>query len=202
MIEAVIAPITPIPPIAVFGLAKQYGHIIFDGGEHYIKQTIRNRYHILSANGVLSLSSNIKGLHGMNTPTKDVRLDLEKPWQRTHIRALKAAYRSSPFFDHYEKQIGALINDPGQTLLEFFTKSMPMLQEMSKVDFTFEIMNTYQEGTYSVDLRKRIKKPEDLDSLYRPKPYVQVFSDRFPFSSNLSVLDLIFNVGPGSANYL
>jgi len=32
----------------------------------------------------------------------------------------------------------------------------------------------------------------------QPVPYTQVFENKFPFIPNLSVLDLLFNTGPGA----
>jgi hypothetical protein len=38
------------------------------------------------------------------------------------------------------------------------------------------------------------------ESAYIPKPYMQVFGDTF--IPNLSIIDLIFNLGPEAAGYL
>ena len=43
---------------------------------------------------------------------------------------------------------------------------------------------------------------EDKYNLKFTKPYLQVFSNKIEFEPNLSVLDLIFNVGPQSINHL
>ncbi|MBK6966559.1 MAG: WbqC family protein [Bacteroidales bacterium] len=34
------------------------------------------------------------------------------------------------------------------------------------------------------------------------EPYIQVFSDRHEFLPNLSILDLLFNLGPDTGDYL
>ena len=41
-----------------------------------------------------------------------------------------------------------------------------------------------------------------LSSLGLERPYFQVFADRFGFTPNLSVLDLLFNEGPDSILWL
>jgi hypothetical protein len=46
------------------------------------------------------------------------------------------------------------------------------------------------------------KDQADLDPGFQPEAYHQVFSDRLGFQSNLSILDLIFNMGPDALSYL
>jgi hypothetical protein len=48
-----------------------------------------------------------------------------------------------------------------------------------------------------IDMRK--KRP---DTEFRPKPYIQVFSDRIPFAPNLSIFDLVMCEGRGALDYL
>ena len=43
------------------------------------------------------------------------------------------------------------------------------------------------------------KKPFPTDGM---SPYYQVFADRMPFTPNLSVVDLLMNIGPEAKNYL
>ena len=55
------------------------------------------------------------------------------------------------------------------------------------------------------DLRERIhpKRHNDvLSELGLEKPYFQVFSQKYGFLSDLSVMDLLFNEGPDSILYL
>ena len=46
------------------------------------------------------------------------------------------------------------------------------------------------------------KEQAVADPGFHPLEYHQVFSDRIPFRPNLSILDLIFNEGPGTVTYL
>lgn len=43
---------------------------------------------------------------------------------------------------------------------------------------------------------------EEIAPWYMPVEYTQVFEDKFPFIPGLSILDLLFCVGPGALGYL
>ena len=51
------------------------------------------------------------------------------------------------------------------------------------------------------DLREVFSPKKPIDSRLFPT-YYQVFSEKFPFAPDLSVLDLIFNEGPEAIDYL
>jgi hypothetical protein len=55
-----------------------------------------------------------------------------------------------------------------------------------------------------IDLRNHFHakgNPRENELIFTKK-YYQVFAEKFSFVPNLSVLDLLFNVGPISADYL
>lgn len=56
-------------------------------------------------------------------------------------------------------------------------------------------------GAYpAVDLRECIhpKHPWEADKEFTPKDYYQVFKDKHGFIANMSIVDLLFNMGPES----
>ena len=55
-----------------------------------------------------------------------------------------------------------------------------------------------------IDSRKWIHPKVDYrkDPYFSPRPYPQVFTERFQFKANLSILDMIFNLGPESRENL
>ncbi len=198
----VVVPISPIPPIAFFKLGLTHGNLVVDGKEHYVKQTIRNRYHILTANGIIGLTMNVKSQNGERLSTENIGIDHGKPWVRTHLRAIESAYRSSPYFEHYFPEVSAILESQSETLGSLFESSFPKWQKLLKTSFDWSFSERYIEESAKYDLRIRAKSPLDFPNSLHSKPYIQVFSDRFDFASNLSIIDLLFNLGPEANSYL
>ncbi|HKL02594.1 MAG TPA: WbqC family protein [Cryomorphaceae bacterium] len=200
--DSIVAPLMCIPPIGFFIEAKKANSVIIDAGEHYVKQTIRNRYHILSANGVLALSIPVIGQEGAKVPTGQIIIDYSKDWQRNHLRTVDAAYRSSPFYDYYADTFREILLSGSVSLRDFAEKSLKTWVDLLELEFEWNVNDRYSEGSYSLDLRGRIKQPGDFPTDRDWKPYVQVFADRFAFQENLSVLDILFNLGPEAGSLI
>lgn len=200
--STLVAPIICIPPIGYFAKAAVAKEVIIDAGENYVKQSIRNRYHILSANGVLTLSIPVISQGGEKIPTGDIKIDYSKEWQRNHLRAINAAYRSAPFYDYYAGAVTELIESGAESLREFAEKSAAICDEWLGYEISRKVENAFQEGDFDCDLRLKIKRPEDFPGKPEFKTYVQVFADRFEFQPNLSILDLIFNLGPEAGYFI
>ena len=61
--------------------------------------------------------------------------------------------------------------------------------------------NTMPEVECADDFRELISSKRDYreaDKAFFPKPYYQVFDQKLGFLPNLSVIDLLFNMGPES----
>ena len=196
-----IAPISIVPPIALLKSACTSGELLIEWHENYQKQTIRNRYHILSPNGIQTLSIGIVGQKGQKIATPQVEIDHEKNWKRDHIRSIKTAYGSAPFFDFYMDQIEELLSYSADNMEMFHRKSLQMWFELLEISPEVHYTESFEFAYAGLDFRRGIKSNTDTLGVILP-PYVQVFNDRFEFIPNLSVVDLLFNLGPESGAYL
>ncbi len=187
------------PPISY--VAKFFGNdVIIDIHEHYIKQTYRNRCEILAANGSLFLSVPVsKG--SLHKPcSKDILIDYSKPWQKIHWRSIESAYNNSPFFLYYKDQVEEcvfsnhkFVSDLNQQILEMIFKQLQL-----KIDVRYS-ENYIDPGTDD-DFRNSIS-PKNKSGIGFSF-YQQVFSEKHGFQSDLSILDLLFNMGPDAKEYL
>lgn len=182
-------------------------HVVFDdviieGHENFIKQTYRNRCRILGPNGTLDLSVPLIKNSGQKTPIQEVLIDNSQNWQALHLRSLESAYRSAPFYEYYFPYIEEFFTQPQTELFNLNQRIIHMLVKLLRVSSSLIVSKEYLE-----DLGGR----RDLRSLIHPKKeswnenwlmYNQVFEGKFGFTPDLTILDLIFNLGPDAKIYL
>lgn len=177
--------------------------MIWEVEDNFQKQTYRNRAYICTDRGNLMLNIPIKhvGKNLGRQKYKEVQIENDYNWQRQHWRTLQTAYRTSPFFEYYEDEIAPLYERTYDTLLDYNLESIAIVCECLQIE-----MPKLQTEKYLVepadinDLRflVRAKKETNFDF----PQYNQVFGDRHGFLKNRSVLDLLFNEGPGAVTYL
>jgi hypothetical protein len=168
--------------------------VVFDLHERYVKQTLRNRIYILSANGVQPLSIPVVRTKGSRSSSLDVFCDDSTAWRLQHVKSLQAAYASSPYFEHYEQEVRAILLDTQLTrLMDFNLAFHQVICSWLGLDFRTEF--TLQEA-YSAEVEEYKAKYSLRNSEYEGQKYTQVFSQNGSFESDLSILDAIFNLGP------
>jgi hypothetical protein len=190
-----------LPPVEYFSLIKDADEILVEREENYLKQTYRNRCYILSANGSHSLSVPVflGSIH--KTPVKEIRIDYSKRWQQVHLRAVIASYRASPFFEFYFEEIEKCILKNHEFLMDLntsLTKAiMDILGIKKSISYTGSFLppgSTDNDFRYSISPKKK--------SGFTAKEYTQVFNHISGFSPGMSIIDLMFNMGPESGFYL
>ena len=168
--------------------------------ETYHKQTYRNRCRVMTANGVESLSVPVVKVNGNHTMTKDVAISTIEPWQHIHSRCLESAYKASPYFDHYYDYLRPVFEGHFERLIDLNDAALKAVLKMLKVNKEIVHTTDYVRETEN-DLREAFSPKWHADASLFPT-YYQVFSERFPFAPDLSVLDLVFNEGLEARDYL
>lgn len=176
--------------------------VVFDIHEHYVKRSFRNRACILGANGLLQLSIPLESGKSQHSAFKDVRISYKEDWQKHHWQSLLSAYSRSPYFEYYEHHFLPLYEKKPSFLLDWNLDLFRLLQNLLKQEIKFELSAIYKkkENCKETDCRNLIL-PRNIN--YESFPaYTQVFSDRMPFVEDLSILDLLFNTGNRSVDFL
>ena len=164
------------------------------------KQTYRNRCRVMTANGVESMTVPVVKVHGNHTMTKDIIISPVEPWQHIHSRCLESAYKAAPYFDHYYDYLCPIFEGHFERLIDLNDAALNAILKMLKVKKEIVHTTDYVREAEN-DLREAFNPKKAIENNSFPE-YYQVFSTKFPFAADLSVLDLVFNEGPEATNYL
>ena len=176
--------------------------ITFEIEDNFQKQTNRNRTYIYSPNGIQMLNIPIKHSKLSHQKTKDIQIETDFDWQKQHFKSLEAAYRSSPFFEYFEDDILTVFQKKHKFLLDLNFETLDIVSKCLRTKFDFETTTEYfheVDPNEFLDFRFLANGKKD-DSVF--ESYPQVFDDKHGFINNLSVLDLLFNEGKYTMDYL
>ena len=178
----------------------QSGACVFEICDSYQKQTYRNRCYIYGANGKLSLNIPVHYTQKNRQSTKEIQIENSSKWQSTHWKSIESAYKTSPFFEFYEDELKILFENPQEFLLDFNFECIAVINSC----IGFEPVITYTEQFCKTNLESdyRFMVNARKESKIETKPYIQVFQEKHGLIMNLSILDLLFNEGPNTINYL
>ncbi len=190
-----------LAPIQYYAHLYAAHEAIEDRGEHYVKQTYRNRCYIATPTGAQPLTLPIVRDGAVHTAVRDIRLSDHGKWQHLHWTALTSAYESSPYFEYYADDFRPLYEQHFDFLVDFNDALRQTVLSLLNLDKNITPSNEYVTSTPEMtDLRSVISPKQSLeaDTAFRPTPYYQVFKERTGFIPNLSIADLLFNMGPES----
>ena len=190
-----------LPPVSFFMKASHCNGILIEQHENYNRQTYRNRCRIPGPNGILTLSIPVRHQSGQKIPIREVLIDNREAWQRQHWRSITSAYNKSPFFLFYMDSFCQFYEDPAENLFDFNMGLLHLCLNLLKfnTDITFT-QKFKEEGKYPNDYRFKLSPKKDPP--FALPVYPQVFSERYPFAPDMSIIDLLFNEGPLAANLL
>lgn len=187
-----------IPPYAgniqYYSLFAHSKEVLLEKNAHYVKQTYRNRCQILTANGVMNLTIPVEKVSGEKMLDKDVKIS-PTDWQRVHWTAIESAYNNSPFFLYYEDDIRPMYDKKYDFLLDFNLELQEKLVSLLGLTTEFKLTENYIDS-YANDLREVLSPKYKGDyPNFNPESYYQVFKEKYGFVENLSIYDLLFNMG-------
>lgn len=201
-IECPVFPTAYFPPLSYFTELIQYDCVMIEVKETYPKQTLRNRCSILTSNGPNNLSVPVTRPGGNHSTTESIQIFQAERWQIRHLRALEAAYKSSPYFDHYIHHFEPVFHQKFETLIELNALIYQIIGKLLKISTSVKCTDHFQKSLENQTDKRNYFDSKPISPGIFFEPYTQVFSDRFRFEPNLSILDLIFNLGPESREYL
>ncbi|PWH86388.1 WbqC family protein [Brumimicrobium oceani] len=185
--------------IPYFQSIAKNSEMVIDVHEHYKKQTWRNRTQILESNGPMYLSVPVMRPLGSKSPVKDIVISHDTNWRKDHWKAIQSSYQHAPYFFYYGSQIKELIYQEEESLSQFNLNILKQLLIWLDLEIKVSFSEDYITPEGPKDFRIALDKKQFHQ---KQEKYIQVFSDKYPFSPNLSIIDLLMNEGPLARNYI
>ena len=194
-------------PVQWYQKLNRYDAVVVEQYDNFLKQTYRNRCIIATANGTQALTIPVEKGDTDKCLIRDVRISDHGNWRRLHWNALATAYGDSPFFDYYVDDLRPFYEQRFAFLLDFNmqmtakAKLCELLDITPNISLSEEYVKDVESGVD--DFREVIRPKHPMpDADFIPKPYYQVYAQRHGFIPNLSILDLLFNMGNEALFYL
>ena len=216
-----LLPTSYLPPVSYLALLIGRSGATVEVCETFPKQTHRNRCEILTSNGIMRLSVPVVRTNGNHTLTQDIAVSYAERWNIQHIRAIESAYNTAPYFLYLWDPLKAILLERHERLIDLNAKLMGyLLSKLSiecQLSYSEEYLSDQQtaDSTQPLDLRDMFAHNPDgkahtqsqtlniQNSKFNFQNYYQIWADRHGFCPNLSIIDLLFNLGPAeSRNYL
>lgn len=187
-------------PAVYYKLLKEDASPLFSESEHFIKQTFRNRTSIYGPNGIQKLSIPLKKW-GRHTPIAHIEISYAEDWQTQHWRSLCTAYNRSPFFEYFQDDFEQLYSEKIHSLLEWNEQCFFVIRRLLDLDIQ---MNYSTDFNPLVNIKPSIlsTKTKTVLTQFEFPFYLQTFNDKHGFIPNLSIIDVLFNLGTETTTYL
>ena len=189
-------------PVQWYQKLYRHDRVMIEACESFQKQTYRNRCLIATAQGMQALTVPVVG-----SDTKllaDMCISDHGNWRHQHWQAITSAYGDSPFLEYYEDDLRPFFFERRwERLIDFNDDIMHKMCELLDIHPVVTRTEEFAKGGDFIDYREAISPKHPLpDPDFTPKPYYQVFAQRHGFLPNLSILDLLLNMGPEAIFYL
>lgn len=180
-------PTAYLPPLDYFAAMVQAGEFCIDTHRPWRRQTFANRAYIVTSQGVLTLSVPCGKPRGAQTLDKDVLVCHLEKWQRDHWRGIVTAYNKSPYFLYYRDELEVFYGQTPQRLVDYNNALLDFV--IKKLHLPVKRVGAEIDSLTAIDFGP--KQPQK----YHFEPYMQTFPCKASLH-NISILDLMFNLGP------
>ncbi|HET8859455.1 WbqC family protein [Marivirga sp.] len=199
MHKSILIELQYLPSVAFFSCLEGKEELILEANEFFEKQTYRNRCHLLSSQQIEILTVPLQGAN-KKIKSKDIKIDNSQNWSKKHWRSIQTCYGKSPFFEFFADEFKPVYDKEYEFLWDLNLDLLTICLKITDKKIKITESGSYEKKVSGnvVDARSLIhpKKPEYLETFYKPTAYGQSFGNNF--ESNLSVIDLLMNEGPNS----
>ena len=216
-----------IPWRGYFHQVQKADVFVFYDCVQYDDRGWRNRNQIKTPSGLrwLTIPVNAKGAQKNATPIKDIPIVWDRPWNEKHFATLVHNYAKAPFFRRYAPLLEEFYARHDSLLADFtceltvalarelgletrFVRSSTLPAQGTKTDRLLDILTQlratrYVSGPTAKDYLEMVKFQQariEVELMNYDYPEYPQLYDRF--EPRVSILDLLFMVGPDAGSYI
>jgi hypothetical protein len=217
-----------IPWRGYFDMIYKSDIFVFYDDVQYDKHGWRNRNRIKTSSGSrwITIPVYAKNNIQQNIPINQVRIDWSQKWNQAHHDILRQSYKSAPYYKKYELLLKQLYNRKDPFLADFTIEFIKVLSQelgIRKTEFlrssTLKVNGKKTDRLAEILLRlgathyitgpsaKDYLEVDKLNSLgitveFMSYNYPEYHQFHGPYDPQISILDLLFMVGPQVQNYI
>ena len=152
-----------------------------------------HRYAIADVNGRIELTVPVMKPESLSRCTlSDIRLSTHGNWWHVHRVTLESGYGRTPFFEHYFPKLeiffSAEVVETYPFLWQYLLATTQTVADILQMETRFAAGMARNSVNLQNGCEIKTQRPEES--------YWQVRHDKLGFIDGLSILDLIFNIGP------
>ncbi|MBQ0015385.1 MAG: WbqC family protein [Bacteroidales bacterium] len=201
-----IFPTAYLPPISYWAALMRHEEVYIEVLETYPKQTYRNRCVIATAGGPMDLTVQVSRPQGNHTITADVTISYAERFNIRHWRAIQSAYNATPYFLYYRDELETILTTPFSNLVDFNEALLKYVLKRLKINTVITRTTQFIPPSSASLANAGIADCRQMFSPRLPKcqmpAYPQVFDEKLPFLPDVSIIDLLFNLGPEACTYM
>ncbi|MDE5687378.1 MAG: WbqC family protein [Paramuribaculum sp.] len=187
--------------ISYYAVLAAHSHVLIHNGMKYDKRfKSTHRMSIADTRGVLELTMPVSKPESSSAASwNDITVSDHGNWWNIQLTALESAYGRTPFFEFYIDSFADFFkkNVCGTSLTTHNAAIDLRVRTLLGIDSEVMYIESQELPEGVLDHRRC-----NFSSLAEVTPYYQVRASELGFISNLSILDLLFNLGPESPVYL
>lgn len=193
-----------IPSIEYFAHWLHHGMMVLEAHEHFQKKTWRNKTAILGPEYPVMLSVPLRSGKNHRMPIREVEISYDEPWHTTHFRSFQASYGKTAFFEELESDIRSILFARHALLWELNLEMINFIVSYLPGRWGYKFSNQFRasENLIEADFRKGIAAGTSSILQSAIPIYPQVHRLGKPHQPNLSILDVLCHLGPGTIDYL
>lgn len=177
--------------VAYYATLAAFGKATVDVASRYDKRrkSVR-RCDIVDTHGETSLTVPIKKPESLTAATwADIEVSDHGNWWHVHRTAIESAYGRTPFFEFYKDDLFPYLtaDAAGRKLVDLCRDTDKAVRTL--LGIMTEVEYGVADGDF-VDCRR------EEPNFVGVEEYYQIWSERYGFKANQSILDLLFNMGP------